>query len=153
MLLPVEKLLIDTAGCFSYILQAFALIQLVAARGCEGGIMDITERRMLLSKRRDLLQKVMNTPDFVRGSVVRVKRRCNKPGCRMCASGRGHPTYVLTYSKGGKTRTAHLGHDLVAAARRMKENYRQVTDWVEEISQINLALLKGGRVPQKHEAE
>ena len=114
--------------------------------------MDATQRRHLRQKRTLLLKKLAKAKPFVRGSVVRMKRRCTYPGCRRCASGARHPTWVLTVSCGGKTRTVYLGDRRVEEAKRMVDTYRTIRSWIEEIAQINLALLtdrrpatKGGR--------
>ena len=71
-----------------------------------------------LKKRRRLLKEALRIEEFVRGSVVLMKRRCSSPGCRRCAAGTGHPTWVLTVSSQGKTRTIYLGEQRVGEAGR-----------------------------------
>ena len=114
--------------------------------------MDRSERKRLLRRRRLLLKRVGATEEFLRGSVVLMKRKCVRPGCRRCAEGEGHPTWVLTYSENGKTRTVYLGEKRLAEARRLVENYRRVVEWIEEASRASLALLKAGP-PEEKEAD
>ena len=99
------------------------------------------ERRQLERKRKRLLEKMAEISEFVRGSVVLMKRRCTYPRCRKCASGERHPTWVMTVSRAGKTHTVYLGNKRLAPARRMVENYRTLLALIQEIADVNLALL------------
>ena len=103
--------------------------------------MDEEKLRLLGQKRKLLLKRMAQIEDFVRGSVVLMKRVCTYAGCRRCASGERHPTWVLTVSRGGKTRTVYLGQRRVPEARRMVANHRRLALLVEEIGEINLILL------------
>ena len=111
--------------------------------------MEERERKFLQRKRKSLLRKLAAMEEFVRGSVVLMKRRCSYPRCRLCRSGKHHPTWVLTVSLGGKTHTVYLGKKRLAEAKRMTRNYRIVKALVEEIAGINLALLTGKSLPEK----
>jgi hypothetical protein len=102
---------------------------------------DAELRRRLNHKRELLLRRLATITDIVRGSVVLMKRPCTYPGCRKCASGERHPTWVLTYSRGGKTRTVYLGKGRQAQARRMVAQYRLMTELIEQLCEINLSLL------------
>jgi hypothetical protein len=114
--------------------------------------MDEREARRLRQKRKLLLGRMGRMEEFLRGSVVLMKRPCTYPGCRKCASGERHPTWGLTVSEHGKTRTVYLGLGRLEAARRMSDNYRRLQSIVEEISAINRALLTG-RVSTKKGAD
>lgn len=111
------------------------------------------EKLRLRHKRTLLLKKLSKVEDFTRGSVVLMKRRCYRPNCRKCASGEAHPTWVLTVSTGGKTRTVYLGDKRVDEAKRMVENYRTMQTWMEEIARINLALLTDKPLQNKGAAD
>jgi len=105
--------------------------------------MEEKEARRLGQKRRLLLGRMREIEEFLRGSVVLMKRRCAYSGCRRCASGAGHPTWVLTVSVQGKTRTMYLGARKVEAARKMAENYRRLKALVEQVAEVNRRLLIG----------
>ena len=107
------------------------------------------ERRRLERRRSALVRKLANVEEFVRGSVVLMKRRCTYPGCRKCAAGERHPTWVLTVSRRGKTQTVYLGERRLARARRMVESYRTLRALIQEIADINLALLTDRPLPTK----
>jgi hypothetical protein len=111
--------------------------------------MDEREARRLRQKRKLLLRRMAGIEEFLRGSVVLMRRPCTYAGCRKCASGERHPTWGLTVSEKGKTRTMYLGVKRLDAARRMTENYRRVQALVEEIGTINRALVTGRVSPRK----
>jgi hypothetical protein len=46
-------------------------------------------------------------------------------------------------SRQGKTHTFYLGPQRLAPAQRMAENYRRLLGLIEEIAEVNLALLTG----------
>jgi hypothetical protein len=103
----------------------------------------------LIMKRKSLLRGMARLEEFTRGSVVLMKRRCVNVRCRRCSSGRRHPTWVLTSSLGGKTRTVYLGEKCVGRARRMVENYRRLRALLEEVCEVNLELLTGRELRTK----
>jgi hypothetical protein len=105
--------------------------------------MEEREARRLRQKRKLLLKRVAQIEEFLRGSVVLMKRPCTYNRCRKCASGERHPTWVLTVSIRGKTRTVYLGASRLDAARRMTENYRRLMALIEQAVEVNRALLTG----------
>lgn len=114
--------------------------------------MEAGEIRRLKQKRKLLAKRLARFEEFVRGSVVLMKRPCTYARCRKCASGERHPTWVLTISRSGKTHAVYLGKKRLDAAKRLTENYRKLLALVEEIAELNLVLLrqsparaKGGR--------
>ena len=105
--------------------------------------MKSVDRRRLERRLETFRRRLGAAGAFVRGSVVLMKRRCARPACRLCRGGGHHPTWVLTVSRGGKTSTAYLGSARLAEARRLSANYRRFLALVEEIADMNLALLIG----------
>jgi hypothetical protein len=105
--------------------------------------MEERELRRLAQKRKLLWKRVAEIDEFLRGSVVLMKRRCIFAGCRKCASGERHPTWVLTVSRKGKTQTVYVGKSRLAEAKRQVENYRRLKALLEEVAQINLVLFRG----------
>lgn len=105
--------------------------------------MKSVDRRGMERRLEALRRRLAAAGAFVRGSVVLMKRRCARPACRLCRGGGHHPTWVLTVSRGGKTSTVYLGSARLAEARRLNANYRRFLALVEEIADVNLALLIG----------
>jgi hypothetical protein len=80
-------------------------------------------------------------PGMVRGSVVRHRRRCGKPGCR-CAGGEHlHESVVLSYSERGRTRFVMLPPGDVAAVEAAAERYRAEKARLEALAGQGLAAL------------
>ena len=99
------------------------------------------EKVLLKHKRKLLAKRLAGFEEFIRGSVVLMKRRCTYPRCRRCAAGEGHPTWVLTQSVRGKTKTFYLGSKRLSKARELVDNYRRLMGLVEQIAEANLPLL------------
>ena len=105
--------------------------------------MEERERRRLARKRKLLWKRAAEIEEFLHGSVVLMKRRCIFAGCRKCASGERHPTWVLSVHAKGKTQTVYLGESRLSEAKRLVENYRRARTLIEEVAQVNLLLFRG----------
>lgn len=100
-------------------------------------------RKALIGRKRAFLRELRDIQEFIRGSVVVLKRPCTYPGCRRCAQGLKHPALYHTVSQGGKTQTTYLGASLAEQARGQVAAYKRLLRLLEEVSQINLTLLTG----------
>ena len=79
----------------------------------------------------------------LRGSLIERYTQCGKPGCK-CMQGEKHgPAYYLTvsYAK-GKTRQVYVPKGLQPLAERWVRNYHDAMTVLEEISNINLELIR-----------
>ena len=77
-------------------------------------------------------------PGLLRGSLVTLRRRCGKPGCR-CADGEQlHETPALSYSDDGRTRVLTLTEADVPAAL---DRYRAAQAELEARAKAGLAAL------------
>ena len=77
---------------------------------------------------------------MVRGTVVVHRRRCGKPNCR-CATGGGHPSTVLSYSEGSRTKFLTLPAAEVEGVRRATARYRQAKARLQAEGNAGLAAL------------
>lgn len=68
--------------------------------------------------------KLLGNQELVRGSLIRLRRRCGKPTCR-CAQGAPHETPALSYSVNGKTCLLTLRPEEVGVVRAALGRYRQ----------------------------
>ncbi|MGH9304279.1 MAG: DUF6788 family protein, partial [Acidimicrobiales bacterium] len=84
---------------------------------------------------------------LISGSVVEQGRRCGKEGCR-CTRGELHGpyTYVVLPRDGGRTRTAYVPAAAAAAVREGAALSVSVRQVIEEISAINVELLRRGEL-------
>jgi hypothetical protein len=97
----------------------------------------------LAVRRRRLVEQLAGLGPVLRASVVERFTQCGKGGCK-CMRGEKHgPSYYLTvsYAK-GKTRQVYVAKDLRSLAARWVDNYHQAMTVLEEISSINLELIR-----------
>jgi hypothetical protein len=105
--------------------------------------MDAERKKTLLGEKRRLLKQIGSLGEFIRGSVVVLKRPCSYKGCKRCQAGLKHPGWYHTVSKAGKTQTTYLGSALAPRCRGHAEAYKRLLGLAERLSDINLALLTG----------
>ena len=74
--------------------------------------MDLTALRQQVRdldlRRRRLIEEALRPLPMVVGYLVRMARRCGRPGCR-CLKGRLHVSWYLSRRVGGKTKLSYLG--------------------------------------------
>lgn len=81
------------------------------------------------------------TPDLLRGSLVKLRRKCGKPTCR-CAKGKRHESWVLSYSVRSRTRMLLISPFMLAHVRQALKQYRQARQRLEREALSHLALLR-----------
>jgi hypothetical protein len=99
--------------------------------------------RRLAGRRRKLVEQLTELGPVLRASLIERFTQCGKAGCK-CMQGEKHgPAYYLTvsYAK-GKTRQVYVPKDLRPLAETWVRNYHQALTVLEEISSINLELIR-----------
>lgn len=97
----------------------------------------------LAARRRKLEKNLSLLGPVLRASLIERFTRCGKGGCK-CMRGEPHgPAYYLTvsYAK-GKTRQVYVAKDVKPIAEAWVRNYHQAVAVLEEISSINLELIR-----------
>lgn len=94
---------------------------------------------------KTLEQKIGTLCPLMRGSVVELATTCGNPNCR-CARGEKHNKCYFSLSSKGKTKLIYLGKSREPLARRYSENYKVLLEIVEEMTTINMELLRAGAV-------
>jgi hypothetical protein len=97
----------------------------------------------LARRRQALVAQLAALGPVLRASLLERYTQCGKPGCK-CMRGEKHgPAYYLTvsYAK-GKTRQVYVPKDLQAIAARWVQNYHHAMTVLEEISTINLEIIR-----------
>ena len=104
----------------------------------------------LRQRRQGLAQQLPPVTEILRGSLVERYVTCGNPACK-CAKGERHgPVWYLTVTLGqGRTTGGIIASDKVDQVRGWIENYRQLKDRVEKISEINRELLRRERAQQR----
>jgi hypothetical protein len=103
--------------------------------------------RQLRTRRRSLASSLPDVEGLISGSVVEQGRRCGKEGCR-CVRGELHGpyTYVVLPRDGGRTRTVYVPAAAARAVRAGAALSVSVRGVIEEISAINVELLRRGEL-------
>ena len=99
--------------------------------------------RQLTLRRRRLAQQLCEVGPVLRASLIERFTQCGKPGCK-CMQGEKHgPAYYLAVSYArGRTRQIYVPKDLQPLAEQWVRNYHQALTVLEEISGINLELIR-----------
>jgi hypothetical protein len=98
--------------------------------------------KALLVEKESLLRKINDCSKFLRGSITSVCSTCNRANC-ICTSRPTGRAYRLTYKdKQQKTRTVYIAHAQLSEARKMLANYSEIRELMDELFEINIAILK-----------
>lgn len=102
----------------------------------DAGIETLVERR---DRARDRFAAL---GDLRPGTLAENYRKCGKPGCHCARAGDpGHgPSYVLTRSQGGRTRSVRVRADEVEETRRLVDEYRRFRELSGEFLDASEAL-------------
>lgn len=92
-------------------------------------------------KRLSLSQRLAACKTLVKGSLVINRRRCGKARCR-CQNGELHESFAFTYKEAGKSVLIHVPEHLKTEAQQAQHDYRKLKALVEELSAVNVELLK-----------
>jgi hypothetical protein len=94
-----------------------------------------------LRQRKFALARRFRIPaDLLPGSLSQTRSRCGKPTCH-CASGAGHPSWILTFMVNHEKRVERIPEDLVEEVRRRVQAGREFKDAVAEVLAANAQLL------------
>jgi hypothetical protein len=100
----------------------------------------------IAQKRQKLFESLLVNGDLLRGTLLHRTVRHHPSGCSKCASGDGHPLWVLTVSyAGGRTRQISLRSEQVPEVRRWLRNYQNLKETVEAICELNQELPRADR--------
>jgi cyclopropane fatty-acyl-phospholipid synthase-like methyltransferase len=101
-------------------------------------------------KRQKLFDCLPATGEILRGTLLERTTRSHGPGCTKCASGEGHPLWVLTVTyPGGRTKQLSLRTEQVPEVRRWLRNYQNLKEAIETICELNQELLRANREAAK----
>ena len=90
----------------------------------------LSKKKISVAKRRMtvLERQLAGLKSVMRGNIV--------------TNGRKHPQAYFSLNKDGKTRLIYLGEGRLPKAKKLSENYRRMVEITEEMTVINMDLLK-----------
>ena len=103
--------------------------------------MNNTQIARLERKRERLLAELRHLPDLMRGKVYERSRKCGRASCTCASGGPRHAGLQLTVNLGGRTRSRYVRQGERATVEAKLAAYRRLWEWVDELTEVNLALL------------
>lgn len=94
----------------------------------------------LRQRKFEIVRRFQFPEDLLSGSLSLSRRRCGKVNCH-CASGEGHPIWLLTYSLRGKKRVERIPEDWAEEIGKRVDSGRQFKDALSELGALNAELL------------
>ena len=105
--------------------------------------MKVPSHPTLIRRMRDArVRQLARVGPVLAGSLVQIAKHCGRPGCR-CQSGQKHVGWYLTRSVAGKTQTTYVPEELREDVHGWIQAYRRLKQLVQEISELNRALIRG----------
>jgi hypothetical protein len=98
------------------------------------------EAAKLRQRKHELVRKFHLPEGLLPGSLALTHRRCGKSNCH-CASGKGHPVWLLTFSFRGKKRVERIPDEWVEEVKEMVDGGRELKDAMVEVLAANAELL------------
>ena len=92
-------------------------------------------------KRERLLDELRHLPDLMRGKVYERSRKCGRASCACASGGPRHAGLQLTVNLGGRTRSRYVRQGERAVVEAKLAAYRRLWELVDELTEVNLALL------------
>ena len=103
---------------------------------------DARQMQEIVKQRFVLWREVVQAGDFVRGSVVLLRRPCTYKGCRLCREGQRHPATYLSLKEKGRTRLVYLPKGLISQAKAWVAEWRRLEGLLAEMSRANAQILR-----------
>jgi len=107
----------------------------------------------LEQRRHTLLAELHALPDMMRGKVYERERKCGRASCTCASGGPRHKGLQLTINISGRTRTRYVRQGERAAIEAKIAVYHRLKEIVEELTEINLALINTQPIAPKAEGE
>ena len=89
-------------------------------------------------------QFLKNLPDLMKGCLSLTSRSCGKTSCKKCQAGGKHPVYLFGFSVKGKKKVVSIPIKFHKQVQKLLNNYYHHRDLIEELTDINVQLIKKG---------
>jgi hypothetical protein len=100
------------------------------------------KKKEILQKRRKIAASLPGPEEVLRGSLLE-RTIFHRKGCSRCEAGQGHMVLVLTVTyPGGRNRQFSIRPEQRKMVQRWLDNYRDWKRKMEEICELNHALLR-----------
>lgn len=107
----------------------------------------VNKKQKLIAEKKRVLKQSPSLGDVLRGTFKRWYSQCGNPGCK-CHTDNKYlhgPYYRVSYNKRGKVYTLYVPLKLKEEVKRLVDNYNKVWKGIEDISAINIKLIRLSR--------
>ncbi|MFN3740597.1 MAG: DUF6788 family protein [Thermodesulfovibrionales bacterium] len=95
-----------------------------------------------MSKKERVLKEILACSEMLQGSIVRIKARCGKKGCK-CERGQPHGiSHYLSFRESGKTQMVYIPKEKVKEVLRRINLFKRYWELGIKLSRLNLEELK-----------
>jgi len=102
----------------------------------------LVKRKEALLQRNRLVASLPSADEILRGSLIQRTIK-HKSGCAKCASGGGHPAWILTIGyPGGVTKQYSIRPEMRSQVEQWLKNYQDLKAKLEEICELNHVLIR-----------
>lgn len=97
--------------------------------------------KVLERAKKELFKKMSATDEFIKGSLVTMRRKCGHPNCK-CAKGEKHVSLYLSQFVHGKPRMKYIPRTMEKQIKTAVQNYKELVKCINELSGLNLEIVK-----------
>ncbi len=90
----------------------------------------------LETKKSELITQLKMIKKMIRGTYVEAYRKCGKPNCRCAREIEGHPSYQISWTKDGRSRSKAIPKDDIPWIQEMTGNYKKWRSLRSDIRKI-----------------
>ena len=98
--------------------------------------------KYLIKKKDKLITEINLFSNFIKGTVYLSIRKCSNSKCQCNHGGEKHKSYVLSYSKNGKTKTISLKRNQHQRIKKLTENYKEIKTIILQLTDLNVEIIK-----------
>ncbi len=81
--------------------------------------------KKLKTEKSGLIKELKAIKRMIRGTYVETHRKCGKPTCRCAREIEGHPSYQISWTKDGRSRSKAIPKDDIPWIKEMTDNYKK----------------------------
>ncbi|GBE02660.1 hypothetical protein BMS3Bbin06_00497 [bacterium BMS3Bbin06] len=81
--------------------------------------------KKLETEKSRLIRQLKTIKKMIRGTYVQTHRKCGKPNCRCAKEVEGHPSYQISWTKDGRSRSKAIPKEDIPWIKEMTGNYKQ----------------------------
>ena len=108
-----------------------------------------TSIAMLKKQINNRIGKLGQRKEFIVGSLVESKRKCDSKKCECANGGALHSTHILTKRENGKTKTIYIPVAMVDEVRDWTREYKNIKKLIHEIDELSEKIIAATKERKK----